>query len=39
MTYTLTEGRQILAGTPGALRSTLGRLSETWLEADEGPGT
>jgi DinB superfamily len=39
MTYTLTDGREILAGTPGALRATLGGLSETWLEADEGPGT
>jgi hypothetical protein len=39
MTYTLTDGREILAGTPVALRATLGGLSETWLEADEGPGT
>ena len=39
MTYTLTDGREILSGTPGALRATLGGLSETWLEADEGPGT
>jgi hypothetical protein len=39
MTYTLEDGREILAGTPGALRATLGRLSDRWVEADEGPGT
>jgi hypothetical protein len=35
----MTESREILAGTPGALRATLGGLSDPWLAADEGPGT
>jgi hypothetical protein len=39
MTFTLEESREILAGTPAALRATLGGLSEAWLSADEGPGT
>ena len=39
MTFALAEARQILAGTPDALRATLVGLSESWLTADEGPGT
>ncbi len=39
MTFDLQESRQLLAGTPGALRATLGGLSDAWLLADEGPGT
>ena len=39
MTFDLVESRQVLAGTPDALRATLGGLSEAWLHADEGPGT
>ncbi|HET7235802.1 MAG TPA: DinB family protein [Actinomycetota bacterium] len=39
MTFSLQEGRQILAGTPAALRGTLAGLSDAWLVADEGPGT
>ena len=39
MTFSLPESRQILAGTPAALRGTLAGLSDAWLVADEGPGT
>ena len=39
MTFALDESRQVLAGTPAALRATLGGLSDAWLEADEGPET
>ena len=39
MTFDLEESRQLLAGTPMALRGTLGGLSDAWLQADEGPGT
>ncbi len=39
MTFDLRESRQLLAGTPAALRATLGGLSDAWLLADEGPGT
>ena len=39
MTFTLAESREILAGTPSALRATLAGLSDAWLSADEGPGT
>jgi hypothetical protein len=39
VSFALRESREILAGTPAALRATRGDLSEVWLEADEGPGT
>ena len=39
MTFSLPESRQILTGTPSALRATLAGLSDAWLSADEGPGT
>ena len=39
MTFALVDAREVLAGTPAALRATLGGLSEGWLEADEGPDT
>jgi len=39
VTFSLQESRQVLAGTPAALRATLGGLSDAWLLADEGPGT
>ena len=39
MSFALEESREILAGTPAALRATLGGLSEAWLSVDEGPGT
>jgi hypothetical protein len=39
VTFDLEESRQLLAGTPMALRGTLGGLSDAWLQADEGPGT
>ena len=39
MTFELGESRQLLAGTPAALRATLGGLSDAWLQVDEGPGT
>ena len=39
MDFELEAGMEILARTPGSLRSLLTGLSEPWLKSDEGPGT
>jgi hypothetical protein len=37
MEFTLEEGRQILEGTPSALRAMLAGLSDEWTASAEGP--
>ena len=39
MEYSLEKGKEVLRGTPDALRGLLSGLSEEWLSGDEGPDT
>ena len=39
MEFELDQGMEILAKTPGVLRSLLSGLSQPWLRSDEGPDT
>ena len=39
MEFELDQGMEILAKTPGVLRSMLSGLSESWLRSDEGHDT
>jgi uncharacterized damage-inducible protein DinB len=39
MEFSLERGKEVLRGTPGALRSMLSGLSDPWISSDEGPGT
>lgn len=39
MSFEITHAMQVLSRTPGTLRHLLLGLDDTWLHADEGPGT
>jgi len=39
MEFSIETGTEVLRGTPDALRGLLSRLSDGWLDGDEGPGT